>query len=219
MLLAACEVGGTVAVYELTAGEKDQGGNQSGGSSSGTGGRHPVQTEEPFTDVQMDDWFYNAVVYVVKNGLMNGVTNTQFSPDTATTRGMIVTILYRMAGKPAADGTSFADVEQDAYYADAVAWAAESGIVMGYGDGTFGPNDSITREQMATMLYRYAGSPAVTQTALQFADSGEVSSYATNAISWAVQQGILSGKTGNILDPQGDATRAQVAQMLQNYLQ
>lgn len=219
LLLAACEVGGTVAVYELTAGEKDQGGNQSGGSSSGTGGRHPVQTEEPFTDVQMDDWFYNAVVYVVKNGLMNGVTNTQFSPDTATTRGMIVTILYRMAGKPAADGTSFADVEQDAYYADAVAWAAESGIVMGYGDGTFGPNDSITREQMATMLYRYAGSPAVTQTALQFADSGEVSSYATNAISWAVQQGILSGKTGNILDPQGDATRAQVAQMLQNYLQ
>ena len=218
MLLAACEVGGTVAVYELTEGKKDNGGSHSSGSGSG-GSRPPVQTEEPFADVQMDDWFYNAVVYVVKNGLMNGVTNTQFSPDTATTRGMIVTILYRMAGKPTADGTSFADVEQDAYYADAVAWAAESGIVMGYGDGTFGPNDSITREQMAAMLYRYAGSPAVTQTALQFADSGEVSSYATNAISWAVQQGILSGKTGNILDPQGDATRAQVAQMLQNYLQ
>lgn len=218
LLVAACEVGGTVAVYELTEGKKDNGGSHSSGSGSG-GSRPPVQTEEPFADVQMDDWFYNAVVYVVKNGLMNGVTNTQFSPDTATTRGMIVTILYRMAGKPTADGTSFADVEQDAYYADAVAWAAESGIVMGYGDGTFGPNDSITREQMATMLYRYAGSPAVTQTALQFADSGEVSSYATNAISWAVQQGILSGKTGNILDPQGDATRAQVAQMLQNYLQ
>ena len=128
LLVAACEVGGTVAVYELTEGKKDNGGSHSSGSGSG-GSRPPVQTEEPFADVQMDDWFYNAVVYVVKNGLMNGVTNTQFSPDTATTRGMIVTILYRMAGKPAADGTSFADVEQDAYYADAVAWAAESGIV------------------------------------------------------------------------------------------
>lgn len=223
LLLASCEVGGTVAVYELTAngsgsGDGDDDDNQ-GGGSGGISVRPPVTIPEPFTDVKASDWYYNAVVYVVQNGLMNGVSYSQFNPNGTTTRGMIVTILYRQAGEPTVESAGFTDVAEDAYYADAVAWAAENGIVLGYGDGTFGPNDPITREQLAAMLYRYAGSPAVTQTALSFSDSGQISTYALDAVNWAVQQGVLNGKTGNVLDPQGLATRAQTAQVFQNYLQ
>ena len=221
LLLAACEVGGTVAVYELTGrdgGEDDSdGGNHSSGG--GTTVRPSTVIPEPFTDVQAGDWYYDAVVYAVKNGLMNGTSYSQFSPDSTTTRGMIVTILYRHAGQPAVQIGGFTDVAADAYYADAIAWAAAQGIAQGYGDGRFGPDDPITREQLAAMLYRYAGSPEPAETELPFQDSAAVSAYARPAVCWATEQGILNGKTGNLLDPQAMATRAQTAQMLQNYLQ
>ena len=113
----------------------------------------------------------------------------------------------------------FSDVVSDAWYSEAVAWAAARGIVSGYGNGLFGPGDNITREQLAVMLWRYAGSPAATNKELHFSDAGEASNYALDALLWSVEDGIINGKGGGILDPKGLATRAQVAQMLKNYLE
>ena len=183
----------------------------------------PVETAwvNPFTDVAQDDWCYEAVEYVQKNGLMQGTGSATFSPDAATSRGMIVAILWRMAGSPAMEdeiwGYPFADVDSAAYYGTAVYWARLNGIANGYGGEAFGPNDPISREQLAVMLYNYAGQPPVPNLALTFDDADQVSGFADSAMRWAVDMGILSGKGNNILAPKGQATRAQAAAMLMRF--
>lgn len=180
----------------------------------------------PFTDVSESAWYYNAVRYVYENGLMDGTSDTTFEPDLTTSRGMIVTILWRMTGSPDMEdeiwGYPFADVDADAYYGTAVYWARLNGIAGGYGDGRFGPNDPITREQMAVMLYRYAQHKSydTTQSGMairEYRDYGQISSYAQEAMNWANAMGIVSGTSESTLSPQGQATRAQAAAMLMRF--
>ena len=175
----------------------------------------------PFTDVNEDSWFYNAVSFVLQEGMMNGTADDTFSPNLNTTRGMIVTILYRLENEPAVSGNPFGDVETGKYYANAVVWAAANDIVNGYGEGIFGPEDNITREQLAAILYRYATSKGYDVSATgdlsAFADGATASDWATTALSWAVSNGIMNGKGDGVLDPTGNATRAEAAQMLMNF--
>ena len=174
-----------------------------------------------FADVTETDWFYDAVDYVYKNGMMSGTGNNQFSPDMTTTRGMIVTVLYRMAGSPVISSISFNDVVAGEYYANGVCWAAQNGVVSGYGNGLFGPNDPITREQLATILYRYAKYKEYETTVVGdvsfFLDGTMVSNYAIEAMNWAVSVGLLSGVGNNILNPAGTATRAEIATVLMRF--
>lgn len=173
----------------------------------------------PFTDISQSDWFYNEVKFVYVNGLMQGTLDNKFSPYLTTTRGMIVTILYSLEDEPGVTGGGFTDVADGAWYADAVAWAAANGIVSGYGGGLFGPNDSITREQMAVILYNYAkfmGYDVSDTAALSgFNDSSQISAWAQDAMRWAVGAGLIGGKGGGKLDPDGTATRAEIAAILQ----
>ncbi len=175
----------------------------------------------PFTDVKKSDWFYEGVAYVYERDIMSGTGRTTFSPDTATTRGMIVTILHRIEGTPAANGEAFADVAAGQYYTEAVAWASANSIVDGYGNGSFGPNDPITREQMAAILYRFAQYKGVdvsaTEDISQFSDAAAVSGYAVDAMRWAVGSGIISGVGDHKLAPQSGAARAQVATILMRF--
>lgn len=178
--------------------------------------------ETSFSDVRTGDWFYEAVQFVCEQGLMNGTGGGRFSPNDATTRGMIVTILYRLEGAPAAGAADFADVASGAYYETPVAWAAANGIVNGYGDRRFGPNDVITREQLASILYRYAGYKGYDTASEKpldgFRDAAQVSAYAGEALRWACGSGLINGMDGNRLAPQGSATRAQVAAILMRFL-
>ncbi len=175
-------------------------------------------TELPFTDVSESSWYYNAVKFTYEQGLMAGTGETTFSPDTATTRGMIAAILYRLEGKPEISTSApFTDIDPREYYSEAIAWAAEQGIVAGYDETHFGPDDSITREQLVSMLYRYAGSPETNGSLEKFTDSAGASRYARSALCWAVETGILSGKVNGVLDPRGKATRAEVASVLERY--
>lgn len=170
-----------------------------------------------FPDLNVTDWYHEAVDFVLERGLMSG-TNSGFAPNAPLSRAMLAQILWNHAGKPAAAARStFPDVPASEWYAAAVDWASENGIVSGYSDGRFGPNDSVTREQFAVMLWRFAGSPAASGTELRFTDADKVSGYALNAIRWAAENGIISGSGGQ-LAPQGLATRAQAAQMLKNFL-
>ena len=176
---------------------------------------------EPFPDVDENDWFYDEVVYVYENGLMNGVENNQFAPNTATNRAMLATILYRLAGEPAVSGDlPFTDVESGTWYTDAVLWAAQNGIVNGLGENTFAPMNTLTREQLVTMLYRYAEAAGYDVSAAAdlsgYPDAGKVQSYAQEAMSWAVAEGIVEGMDGN-LNPAGNATRAQIATILMRF--
>ena len=177
----------------------------------------------PFTDVEEGAWYYDAVAYIYDKGMMTGVTDTTFEPDATTTRGMIVTMLYRLEGEPAVDNAAaFADVAAGAWYEKAVAWASQNGIVNGYGDDLFGPNDAITREQMAAILFRYAqykGLEAVTleENLGAFEDAGQISEYAVQAFNWVVGQGLMTGVTDTTLEPASSATRAQVATILMRY--
>lgn len=176
--------------------------------------------ENPFADVSKDDWFYEDVCYAYQNGLFFGTSDTSFSPKEPMTRAMLVTVLYRSAGAPEPEKDSgFTDVAQNAWYAKAVPWAVENQIVEGYGGGLFGPNDPVTREQLTSILYRMAKSPSVTSALERFVDAGQVSGFAKDAISWAVQQKIIFGKGGDVLDPKGSASRAEVAAMLKRFLQ
>ena len=154
---------------------------------------------------------------------MAGTSDTTFSPNETTTRGMIVTILYRLEGEPAAVASNFQDVPAGQYYADAVAWASANGIVSGYGDGLFGPNDTITREQMASILYRYAQYKDYDVTASNdlsgFTDVSSVNSYAASAMQWANAEDLITGVSSTKLDPQGSAIRAQVASILMRFIQ
>ena len=177
----------------------------------------------PFTDVKTGDWFYEAVQYVYDKGMMTGVSADRFAPASTTTRGMIVTILYRLENEPAVSGElPFTDVEAGAWYADAVAWAAANDIVNGTSATTFAPNSPITREQMATMLYRFAQYKGMDAVTLQehltgYPDGDQVSDYAIPAMNWAVGQGLIAGMENGTLVPQGSATRAQVATILMRF--
>ena len=177
----------------------------------------------PFTDVTSGDWFYDAVAYVYDKGMMEGTTDTTFAPTMNLTRSMIAQVLYNLEERPEAPGAAgFTDVAADAWYADAVNWAAARGIVKGYDTGAFGPEDSVTREQLAAILYRYAQAKGYDTTqggmaVREFSDSASISDWAQTAMSWAVNAQVLSGKGNGVLDPQGTATRAEVAQMLMNF--
>lgn len=181
----------------------------------------PSGDKEPFADVADNAWYADAVQYVYENGMMNGVSEDSFAPDATTTRGMIVTMLYRLENQPAAADSGFADVAQGAYYADAVAWAAANGIVNGISETAFAPDDSITREQMTAILYRYAQFKGYDVTASNdlggYTDAAQISSYAAAAMQWANGEGLVTGVTGTTLDPQGSATRAQVAAILMRF--
>ena len=171
-----------------------------------------------FTDVRSTDWFSDAVSYVQERGLMSGTSATHFSPNEPTTRAMLVTILYRAAGQPETTGqSSFADVLARDYFANAVAWASENNIVTGYSRTRFGSNDPVSREQIATLLWRYAGSPSA-GSAQNFADRNQISDYAADAVNWARANGIVNGRPGNRFDPKANATRAEVATILRNFL-
>ena len=177
----------------------------------------------PFTDVTSGDWFYDAVAYVYDKGMMEGTTDTTFAPTMNLTRSMIAQVLYNLEERPEAPGAAgFPDVAAGAWYADAVNWAAARGIVKGYDTGTFGPEDSVTREQLAAILYRYAQAKGYDTTqggmaVREFSDSASISDWAQEAMAWAVNAQVLSGKGNGVLDPQGTATRAEVAQMLMNF--
>ena len=262
LLLSACEVSGTLAVYELTgtvpsgsgsgntgsgSGSTGSGSGNTGSSSGSTGsssgssgtgsssGSNPSTEPDtepsqpvtppaavlPFTDVKSGDWFQDAVAYVYDKGMMTGTSATTFAPNSTTTRGMIVTILYRLENEPAAGTSSFADVASGAYYAKAVAWAAENGVVTGTTATTFAPDAPITREQMAAILYRYATLKGydVSQKAdlSGYTDAGTISAYASDAMAWANAQGLITGVTNTTLAPKSSATRAQVATILMRF--
>ena len=178
-------------------------------------------TSVPFNDVSYGDWYYNAVQFVYSKGIMDGVDYYKFAPNGTITRGMIVTMLWRMAGEPfEMPVTSFTDVEIGRYYTTAVAWACRNGIADGMGESTFGPNDAITREELVTLLYRYAqyfGHSCIGTSIEGFADAGSVSSYAYNAMCWAYKAGVVTGTTGSRLNPQGTASRAEAAQMIMSF--
>ncbi len=172
-----------------------------------------------FKDVSINDWFYDSIKFVFEKSLMQGVANSEFAPNDNITRGMFVTVLYRMEKEPASSEITFTDVEGDAYYAAAVSWANANNIVNGVNDTDFAPDDNISREQIGTILFRYVqykGMDAITleENLSQFADSEVISEYASSALNWAVGKGIIGGKGNGILDPSGNATRAEAAAML-----
>ena len=185
---------------------------------------NPGTGANPFTDVSEKDWFYGDVMFVYENGLMLGTSKTLFSPHGTAMRGMMATILWRMEGSPVPKGkNSFTDVEAGKWYADAITWTAENGIFAGYGKDKFGPDDPITREQLAAIFYRYADYKGYDLTVKgnldKFKDADKITDYAKTAMQWAVGSGLVKGKSGNLLDPQGTATRAEIAAMLHRFIE
>ena len=185
---------------------------------------NPNTGANPFTDVSEKDWFYSDVMFVYENGLMLGTSKTLFSPYGTATRGMMATILWRMEGSPVPKGkNSFTDVEAGKWYADAITWTAENSIFAGYGKDKFGPDDPITREQLAAIFYRYADYKGYDLTVKgnldTFKDADKITDYAKTAMQWAVGSGLVKGKSGNLLDPQGTATRAEIAAMLHRFIE
>ncbi len=177
---------------------------------------------ERFTDVPADAWFADAVDFTVKKGLFQGVSETEFAPGLNMTRAMLVTVLHRLEGKPAPSAASgFEDVPADTWYTEAVSWSRATGVVKGYSDTQFGPNDYITREQMATILYRYARNKSydVSRTVdfSHYEDSGMVSYWAAEAMSWANATGLIIGRSETTLNPRDTATRAEVATILMRF--
>jgi Bacterial surface proteins containing Ig-like domains len=168
-----------------------------------------------FADVQNNAWYSEAIAYVYNKGMMNGTDAGKFEPDATTTRAMLVTMLFRLEGEPKAGAADFSDVVSGQWFSEAIAWAAASGVVNGYENGTFAPNAAITREQLAVILWRYVGSPAASAE-LNFSDAATVSDWAQQAMQWAVSTGIINGDNG-ALRPAGNATRAEVAMMLMRF--
>ena len=183
----------------------------------------PIRTVDltTYTDVSTRAWYTEAVRYAVEHGIFYGTSDTTFAPNASMTRGMLATVLHRIDGTPDGKLPSFNDVADKQYYTAAVGWAAENCIVSGYGNGAFGPNDPITREQLVTMLWRYAGSPTA-QGRLdlhsRFSDAGDISRYAQDATRWAVEQGIITGYPNGTFNPKGQATRAEVATIIKRFL-
>ena len=216
MLLAACEVSGTLAAYELTPAQN----STSGGSASGTttGGQTsqttPTQNETSFAfkDVQKGAYYFDAVAWAVKHQITSGTSATEFSPEASCTRGQIVTFLWRAAGCPEPKtGSSFSDVPAGSYYAKAVAWAVENGITTGTGDGRFSPNAGCTRAQAVTFLYRALGKQTNSSTRFSDVPAG---SYYADAVSWAVENNVTNGTGAATFGPNLDCTRAQIVTFL-----
>ena len=185
---------------------------------------NPDIVVNPFTDVSEKDWFYNDAMFVYKNGLMLGTSKTLFSPHGTVTRGMMATILWRMEGSLAPKGeNSFTDVEAGRWYADAITWTTENGIFAGYSKDKFGPDDPITREQLTAIFYRYADYKGykltVTGNLDKFEDADKITDYAKTVMQWAVGNGLIKGKSETLLDPQGTATRAEIAAMLHRFIE
>lgn len=182
----------------------------------------PEEPAMPFTDVNENDWFYDVVLYAYDNGLMTGVSATEFAPNQTTTRGMIVSMLARLEGVTSAEDAGFADVAANDWYATAVNWAASVGVVNGYEDDTFRPNAPITREQMAAILYNYADYKGYDVSARadlsDYADAASISSWAEDVLAWANAEGLINGMTATTIDPQGATTRAQTAAMFERFL-
>ena len=184
----------------------------------------PAQPTLPFGDVANDRWSFNDILYVYEKGLMNGLSANVFGPSAEVTRGMIVTILYRLEGSPAVtDACPFVDVKAGSYYEAAITWAAANGIVNGYSETSFGPDDPVTREQLAAILYRYAqtkgeGFTGAWYFPLDFSDAASVSSWADEAMHWCVMKGLING-SGNALNPGGTATREQTAAILHRFIE
>ena len=223
--------GGTVTLYAVW---------QESGSNTPVGPIKPTQPTQPdnngsaacdggancpsrqYEDITPSQWHHEAVDFVVAGGLMNGLSDTRFAPDGNMTRAMLVTVLYRLAGSPASgSGTAFTDVVPGSWYEKAVAWASENGIAKGVSDTRFAPNDLVTREQIAAMLYRYTGwkgyALAEGKDITVFADGDQAGSYAVEALRWAVAEGLIQGREGNRLAPTATATRAEVATILMRY--
>ena len=184
----------------------------------------PDTVANPFTDVFEKDWFYDDAMFVYKNGLMLGTSKTLFSPHGTVTRGMMATILWRMEGSLAPKGeNSFTDVEAGRWYADAITWTTENGIFAGYSKDKFGPDDPITREQLTAIFYRYADYKGykltVTENLDKFEDADKITDYAKMVMQWAVGNGLIKGKAETLLDPQGTATRAEIAAMLHRFIE
>ena len=177
----------------------------------------------PFRDVDTDDWFYDAVVYAYDNDLMSGVSNDQFAPDATLTRAMVAQMLYSLEGKPRTGSAGYADVAFGAWYEDAVAWISSEGLMTGYSDTAFGPDDPLTREQLALILYNYAdwaGYDVRGGVSLgSYIDADSASTWAVEALEWAIDAGLISGRGEGILAPAGTATRAEVAQIFMNFLE
>lgn len=178
----------------------------------------------PFADVKESDWFYNDVMYVYSKGIMSGTGETTFEPNITTNRAMFVAVAWRLENMPVPENeASFTDVEKGTWYTEAAAWAYENGVASGFGDGTFGPNESITREQLAVFLYKYAQYKGydltITGNIDSFIDKDSVSPWAKDAVTWAVQNKIIAGKDGNKLDPKGHATRAEFAAIVHRFLE
>ena len=185
---------------------------------------NPGTGVNPFTDISEKDWFYGDVMFVYENGLMLGTSKTLFSPHGTAMRGMMATIFWRMEGSPVPKGkNSFTDVEAGKWYADAITWTTENGIFAGYGKDKFCPDDPITREQLAAIFYRYADYKGYDLTVKgdldKFKDADKITDYAKTAMQWAVGSGLVKGKSGNLLDPQGTATRAEIAAMLHRFIE
>ncbi len=226
----------TITPAGSTGGTGGTGNNGNTGSTGNTGDtteqpETPTEQPEtpttpsamPFSDVSEADWYYAAVGYAYENGLFSGVSDTAFSPNGAMTRGMLVTVLHRMQGEPTATAASaFTDVAPDAWYAEAVAWAAENGIVEGMSDTSFAPDVVLTRAQVATVLYRYAAFLGL-DTAIDdgglfgFSDADTVPEWALSGMSWANQRGLITGLDSTTIAPSGQATRAQVATILMRF--
>ena len=175
----------------------------------------------PFNDIEENNWYYDSVEYVYSRGMMKGMDDSHFGPSETTTRGMIITILYRMEGEPSVSGNAFADVKSDMYYAAAINWAVENGIVKGYGDGIFGPEDSITREQLSNILMNYAEYKGADVTARadlsNFCDALQASSWAEASLAWANAEGLIQGNPDSTINPGGNAERAQAAAILARF--
>ncbi|MBE6680451.1 MAG: hypothetical protein E7598_08050 [Ruminococcaceae bacterium] len=238
----------TEATTEITTESTTTGGTSkpSGGTSKPSGGNKPDKDKEEvtttakqetpaapeedpevflmsFDDVSEKDWFYDSVKYAYEQKLMNGTGENEFSPNTGLTRAMLVTILYRVEKEPRCEIAQFADVAKDTWYTNSVSWASENGIVKGVGDGKFAPDANITREQIALILYNYAklkGNAVAAAADLSvYSDAASVSSWATDAVKWAVGEGIIKGRSASTLESQGHATRAEAATMLVRYLE
>ena len=182
--------------------------------------------KNPFTDVKENDWFFESVKYVNQNGLMSGTTNTTFAPNEPLTRGMLVTVLYRAEGEPTVDKSiPFSDVDANAYYANAVIWARQNGIVNGVTENEFAPDDNITREQIAAIMFRYAKykgydvSVGENTNILSYTDFDEISEYAISAMQYVVGSGLMKGKTETTINPKDNATRAEIAAILQRFIE
>lgn len=203
-----------------TAGNTGNAGTQTGADSAPESMTGSVDAENPFHDVSAGDWFYDDVMYVYQNHIMSGVESNLFSPKTGVTRGMMITILYRTANEPETASAAFSDVDASMWYAKAVSWGAANQIVSGTGNNQFSPNADITREQLAVMLYNYrkiSGNADKKADITSYSDHDVVSAWANAAMSWAVGNGIISGKSETELAPKDGATRAEAAAIIRRF--